>query len=474
MKIVVTNKDIIWNYIGAIFSLAGNFLLLPFILFFLNEGEIGLWNVFLAISGLVALFDFGFSPAFGRSVAYCWSGATRLTKEGCEFSQSTEVSYRLLKLVIKTCQLIYGIISLLALLLLSIAGTGYIYLISRSDFDGHYHFIPWGIFVITVFLNLYYGYFIALLRGVGAISSINQALITARIVQFVSTIAMLYFGGRLIAASIGFLLYSVTLRIACKNAFYKHKNIKANLLSVKKKITISEVLEIFRIISPNAFKEGLVSISNYLVSQASALIIAPFVSLAQTAMYAITLQFANAVGHISAAMVVAYQPTLQSAFINQNREEEKNIISKGIVSFYIMYIIGTAVVLFVALPILRLIRPEIQYDSIIFLLQSLYIFLFKNHTLFATFIGNTNRIPHMKAFIGSSVLGLISAFILVYYFNLGVWGVIIGPGICQLLYNNWKWPKFFISEMDTTLFSLVRNGCTYWRRIFLKKLKKKV
>lgn len=80
----VTRKSIVWSYAGTIFSMASNFLLLPIIFHFLNSQEIGYWYLILSINGLIALFDFGFDPAFARNIAYIWSGAKTLKSRGVD------------------------------------------------------------------------------------------------------------------------------------------------------------------------------------------------------------------------------------------------------------------------------------------------------------------------------------------------------------------------------------------------------
>ncbi|WP_102115977.1 hypothetical protein [Lactiplantibacillus plantarum] len=89
MNIKASKTDIIWSYIGTAFSLSSSFLLLPFIMIKLSSDELGLWYVFLAINGLVSLFDFGFDPAFARNVTYAWGGATRLRRVGAEFTSNS-------------------------------------------------------------------------------------------------------------------------------------------------------------------------------------------------------------------------------------------------------------------------------------------------------------------------------------------------------------------------------------------------
>ena len=81
MQIRSSTSDVSWNYIGIIMSMGSNFLLLPFLIRFIDSEMLGLWYVYLSIGGIVTLFDFGFNPTLARNVAYCWSGAKQLNEE---------------------------------------------------------------------------------------------------------------------------------------------------------------------------------------------------------------------------------------------------------------------------------------------------------------------------------------------------------------------------------------------------------
>jgi len=43
---------------------------------------------------------------------------------------------------------------------------------------------------------------------------------------------------------------------------------------------------------------------------------------------------------------------------------------------------------------------------------------------------------------------LILLFFLLGYLKLGLWGLILAPGIAQLCYQNWKWPMEMIKEIN--------------------------
>jgi len=471
MVIKTTKRDVVWNYIGTAFSMSSQFLLLPFLLLYLSNEELGLWYIFLAISSVVALFDFGFSPTFGRNVTYCWSGAERLTKEGCEYSENKEVNYKLLKKIIITCRILYALISSIALGLIGSIGTLYIIHLS-GDLEGYNHLIAWAIFCIAVFLNLYFGYFLALLRGVGALYKVNHATIFSRLAQILITILLLFLGWGLIGASIGFLMNGIILRFICQNAFYKHQGIKSNLDAVEEKITKKEVFDSYRIVSYNAYKEGIVSLSNYLASQSSSIIASLFLSLAQTGIYAISLQFATAIANLSASLVLAQRPALQSAFISGDEKSVKKLTINGMFVYYFLYFFGVLSVVLLVFPLLRLVRPDVIFDLPIFFGLAIYIFLWKNQSLFAAYIGNTNRVPYMKAFFLSSILGVIVSIIFVYYLNFGLWGIILGPGVVQLGYNNWKWMFFVLNEIQVSFFQFFVLGSQELKNILLSFFKK--
>ena len=95
-NIRLSKKDVLWNYIGTIFNLGTGLITLPLILKFLSPAEIGINYLFLSVSSLVGLIDFGFTPQFSRNITYVFSGASKLKKEGLgEDYQKTTFSFKL-------------------------------------------------------------------------------------------------------------------------------------------------------------------------------------------------------------------------------------------------------------------------------------------------------------------------------------------------------------------------------------------
>lgn len=84
MEVKITKKDVVWGYLAQFFNIGANILLLPLILHLLPSEVLGIWYIFLAISGFALMLDFGFQPTFARNVTYLLSGATKLKAEGVD------------------------------------------------------------------------------------------------------------------------------------------------------------------------------------------------------------------------------------------------------------------------------------------------------------------------------------------------------------------------------------------------------
>ena len=451
----ITRNDIIWNYIGTVISLGSNFILLPFILYFLDSNSLGIWYVFLSIGGIVILFDFGFSPTMARNIAYCWSGANQLIKTNVVFIENQSANYLLLKTVIETCKRIYFIISCIALFLMLSIGTYYIFYISIS-IPGNQHIIAWFIYTIAVFLNLYFGYYMVLLRGVGAIAIMNKVHICSRMFYLFLSIFLLACGFGLIAVAVAYLFYGFLFRQLSKKAFYRHENMIVHLKAITETISKHNVWKTFKIIWHNAWKDGVVSISGYLANQAGTIVCSLYFTLAETGIYAISMQLFTAIALISGALYNAYQPALQNSYINNDIKRSKTLLSYSMVIYTTLYICGFIGLLLFAIPFLSMVKKDVVFDYSILISIGIYIFLLKRHTYYASYISNTNNVPYMASFFISNIFGILLAIFLIHFWNLGILWLVFSQGIVQLAYNNWIWPNKVKKLLDISTMDMIK------------------
>lgn len=472
MAIKLSNKDYLWSYVGILLSLLSSVIMTPFGMYFLDEDSFGLWGIFQSLAAITTLFDFGFSTTFSRNINYCWNGAVRLKKTGAVYSSLTEPNFYLMKKTMTACRTVFLILSTSAFVLLGSMGTVYIVYIS-APIGGVRPVIAWLIYALAVFLNLYFGYYGSFLRGVGAISDVNKATVYTRIIQILLTVILLWIGCGLIGTSIAYLAYGTLYRQFSKNRFYKFKGIGKGLKAVSAQISNEEVKESFFIVWHNAWREGLVSLSNYLANQACTVICSIYLSLPQTGTYSLAVQLATAVSQVSAVMYTANQPVLQSAHINNDEEKKKRTMSLIVVSYVVLNIVGLFFIIAIGLPILRLIKPNVVVGAGMMIGIGLYQFVLKFRNCYTSYFSCTNRIPYVKAFVLSALICVFLALISMGIFKLGVWGLILSQLVSQCIYNAWAWAVKAHRELKLSFNCTVKYGFEEMKIIFVSVVKNK-
>lgn len=457
MKINLSKQDILWSYIGTILSMGANLLMLPFLMIFLDENTLGLWYVFASIGAIATLFDFGFGVTFARNVTYAWAGARELKKEGAELAINSEPDYRLMKKVLKTCKIIYGIIAGSALLLLLTLGTGYVIFVSR-EINGYTYIIAGIIYAVAVFLNLYYGYYASFLRGVGNVAQANKNTVWARLLQIILMVVLLFMKFGLIGACVAYLAYGTLFRLLGKHYFYKYKGIGENLSKVKYEPSGDEIKEMISIVWHNAWRDGAISLCNYCCNQVSTLICSAYLSLAETGTYSIGVQIASAIATIAGTLYNTYQPELQVAYISADKDKMRKTMSMIVVSFVYLFFLGTASFCVIGIPFLKLIKPSAVVSIPILIGLCVYQFILKYRNCYTSYFSCTNRIIYVGGFTISAILCVGLSFVAIGPLNMGIWGLISAQIISQAVYNLWKWPSLGHKELGLSIKDMIYIG----------------
>lgn len=467
MAVRLNKRDYLWSYIGVVVSVGSSAIMLPFILHYLNEDMYGLWGVFQSIAGITTLFDFGFSVTFARNINYAWCGASELKKTGAVFAENGEPNFALMKRTMTACRYVFLLLAGLALACMALLGTAYIRHICRNV-PGTEPLIAWGFYALAIFLNLYYGYFNAFLRGVGAISAANRVTVAAKTIQIALTIVLLAGGCGIVGTGVAYLLYGMFLRLLSKRAYLRYRGIGKGLAGVRGKATRTEIRDTFLIVWHNASREGVVTLANYLANQACTLISPLFMTLAETGVYALAVQLTTVLSNVAGALYNANQPVLQSAYVSNDRELTRRTMSLIVVSYVALYLVGLLAIVTVGLPVLRLIKPATTPSVAVLLGVGLYQFLLKFRNCYTSYFSCTNRIPYAKAFLISSTLGVALAVGMLAV-GWGIWGLILSQIISQGCYNVWIWPVRAHREMGLTPPETLRYGWEEMLEIIRRK-----
>ncbi len=438
MDVSINRSDVVWSYLGVIVSFTASVITLPVVIYFLDGDLLGLWYVFGSIGGITLLFDFGFTVTFARNITYCWSGARALKKTGTTSNVAGEPDFKMMRDVLYTCKRIYLIISLTAYFLLLTIGTVYVVHIS-SGIEGSQHIIAWLIYSTGAFLNLYYNYYDSFLRGVGAVKQANKNRVFARLAQLAAMLILLLSGCGILGLAIAYLLFGIVFRSLGKLTFYNYKGIGEELKKVSEPVENGTIKKLFTTIWYNAWRDGVVAISAYLVGQASVVLCSMYLTLSETGMYSIGLQIANVVQVFSSTLYVTYQPALQSNWVKGNKEEVKRLMLRIIKVYILSYVVGVIGVITVGLPILRLIKPDVIIGIPLMLTIFASCFILGYRDCFTSYFSCTNRLIYVRAFLISSILCVLLSVVLIQCVHLNVWGLVVAQIISQMVFNAWYW-----------------------------------
>ena len=456
-----TKKDILWSYFAQIFQFGAGIIVLPIVLKKLPSNELAIWYVFLTIYSLVNLLDFGFRPTIARNVSYVFSGLKSLPTKGIgsihDVTES-QIDYHLLSLLTATCEKIYRIISICCLVSVAFASL-YVYSLI-SDFENKTYIIcAWFIFGCSCTLNFYFSYYGAFLIGCGKIKESRKIVIYSKSIFIFATYFGLAFDWGIVAISFAHLLNSLTVRWLSYKYYYS-RNLKNKIKRFSQPHGKEELQKIFKALWGNSYRLGLVSLGSFLILKFNYFICISFIGVQIAAQYGLTQQLLEFSIECCLVIFNTYLPIINANRIQRNTENVKKFFSISLIIAWLTYMSAVIVIICFGQWGLLLLKSQTFLLPVkLFLFYSFVMFLEFNHSISAALITTKNEVPFvLPALISGCFIALFS-FIAVKYLALGVFGVIFSQFIVQLVYNNWKWPKVVLDDLETTPLNLIRIGC---------------
>lgn len=441
----IGKKEIVWSYAGTAFSVGAGILLLPFILNKMPQETVGIWNIFQTITALVFMLDFGFRPTFARNISYIFSGVKTLQKNGVRHIDSdAEVDYGLLKGTLIAMRRFYRWIALAVFVVLLTAGTVYFYyILQKYNGDHRDAMIAWIILIAINCYNLYTFYYDALLTGKGYITRSQQINIFGQAIYIVLAIGLIYTGFGLTAIVSAQLVATIVRRVLAYRVFFT-PNMKIKVDSFEAK----EPKEILSAISPNAIKIGLTQLGGFLVNKSAILIGSAFLSLEEIACYGITIHVMDVLARCATVPYQSYMPKLAQFRAENNLAQLKRYYLLCISSLWLIYAVGGLAWVLLGDWALDIIHSQTHFLPTTMLCVLLIISTLEhNHAVSAGFIMADNRIPFFIPSLASGAATVLLLWLFLDPFDMGIWGLVLAPGIAQLAYQNWKWPSVVIKEL---------------------------
>ncbi len=420
-------------------------LLLPFILNKMPQETVGIWNIFQTITALVLLLDFGFRPTFARNISYIFSGVKTLQRDGvAQTTSDADVDYSLLKGSLFAMRRFYRRMALAVFGLLATAGTAYFwYILQKYSGDRQDALIAWLMLIAINCYNLYTFYYDALLTGKGYVTRTQQINMLGQGLYIGIAIGLIYAGLGLTAIVAAQLVSTIIRRILTYRVFFTPE-LKSRLADV----TPQEPAEILRTITPNAVKIGMTQLGGFMVNKSAILIGSAFLTLEDVASYGITLQVMDILARCALVFYQSYLPKLAQCRAEKDLTALRRYYILCTVSMLLVFLFGGLAWIFLGNWALSLIGSQTYFIPTAMLTVMLVIGLLEhNHAQSAGFIMADNKIPFFIPSLVSGAATILLLWLFLGPLHMGMWGLILAPGIAQLAYQNWKWPSVVIKEL---------------------------
>jgi len=413
----------------------------PFIVIFLSakylsKDESSVWILFLSTTSLLMLFDFGFSPTIIRYTSYIAAGAQSLTKKGVDgVVLDNMVNYPLLNRFVKDINLVYTLLAIVAAVIFG--GGGLLYFKSIVPDSIQKEIFPaWIIFSIGLILNIKYLYFAPLITGLDKISDTYVANVISKGIWVCATVFSLNIHASILWLSVCYVLSVLSGRII----LHYFMNYKDNIWLAGHGYGI-QTCSTLPFVYSNTWRLGVVSFGGFLINRGTTYLAGVVDSLDAGAQYALSVQMFFSIMAVVNVLMSQLLPMLSRARI----AKDKLLLKKASL---IIYALTLASFIFIGLSfvflnewLLSLFKVNVHFlpQSLLLLLGVVFM-LEISHSTCATIITTKNEVPFVAAAIISGVSVIFLSSILSISFSLGIVGLIIGQGLVQLLYNNWKWP----------------------------------
>jgi O-antigen/teichoic acid export membrane protein len=444
----INKADVIWNYAATILRVASYALLLPFILRTMPSEMVGVWSVFMAINSFAALLDLGFSPSFTRNVTYIFSGIKTLRVTGFhEEDTDKTVDYGLLKGIIVAMKWFYLRMAVILFLLLATLGTYYLWTVLKNYKGPQTEiYIAWMVLCAICTYTIYTQYLDCLLQGRGHVKRSKQIVIVGQSVYIVIAAAFILAKFGLLAIISAQAISVIIIRVLVSKSFFT-KEIKEALHNAIPRPR-KEVLDA---IYPNAIKIGLTWIGAFVIQKSSILIGSLHLPLEDIATYGITIQLISMIANFSTVYTSTYTPKIVQSRVTKDTDAIKEVYIKGQVVLILTYVAGGAAILFLGKWGLALIGSKTQLMSFVLIALALVIaFLESNHGIAAGVLLTNNEVPFFKASLVAAAVTITLLYVMLYRFNMGLWAMVLAPGIAQL-YNNWRWPYELYRQLNISI-----------------------
>lgn len=453
-----------WSYVSYFLNFGANIIVLPAVLKFLSDAELGLWYVFITVSTMIQLLDFGFSPSIQRNVTYVWRGAPRLCREGFSDIRSDFATYSPLlmhKIVLVSNRIYLTLCSAMLLLMLSV-GSGYVIYVARGMRWQEY--LPaWIVYACGNVGCIYWGRWVTYLGAVGQVAASQKVIIAIKSLYILLAMLGLWAGWGLMAVASAFVISTLLPRVFAQWLFQR---IAFPGGRPRIRLHRRELSLFWHILWFNAKRHGIAALAGIIAAHSLMLICSWFFGLEECAKYGLSLQLLTVAASTGSVIFTAYFPAFNAARVSGEHERLRDMFSLTMTVAWGIMLAGSTVIVLGGrwcLDIFGIGKQLLPRWTLILL--ALNIILERNMSLCCGMITTGNRIPFAGATLAAAGVSVVALLGLAMAGCRDFMWMIATVLLVQGAYNYWRWPYEVCRELGLNPLSILRRGCSYILRL---------
>lgn len=452
MRTHTHRRDVAWGYLAQALNIGAGLLLLPAVLRYLPTDDVGIWFVFITLSSLAQLLEFGFQPTIARNTAYVFAGARALTEHGVptEVHGGEQMDAHLLADLVRASRAIYRGVAAVSGLVLLVGGSAYVMSVVSPRQDLFTVLCAWWFFAAGYMLNFYFGYVNGLMQGRGDVAAANQVVIINRASMLICGGTALALGGGLLGLGAATFVACVFGRLVALHFFRRGETGAGCGETGSVRLTV-------KLLWHNASRLGAVQIGAFLIQRANVLVASSFLGISAAASFGMTVTLMMTLSGVAAVILQVRMPRLAAAQAKKDLDELREIYGEVLVVTWVTFLAGATILVAGGELVLHLIGSNTPLISTpLLVLFAAIMMLELNHSLAAGYLTTRNQVPFLKAGLISGVLICACSILLVKRFEVA--GLIAAQGLVQLSYNNWKWPREARKDLEVGWTELIALG----------------
>ena len=437
-------STVVWSWVFNGFRLATGLLLLPLVLRKLSTEELGMYYVLLSQVALAPVIDFGFSSTILRFVSYAMGGAETIQAHGVSKGTESGPNFGLLWQLFFTTRALYRVMALIVLVVLGLWGTYIVELRIYETPSPNLVRGAWLITLIATVLNVYSSWAPVFLRGMYDVLTSVRITVLASVVRFLVAVGLLLAGAGLMSLPLGDLTGSLIQQIIARRTCLRRLRRQPPPAKV-------DVWQNLKIMWPNSWRQGMLSLSGYFTGNASTAICLSVLGLAANARYGLSIQLMGVISGMAGVWTQVKWPLVGQQLARHDYAAVQRTLWPRMWLQYLTFMAMAAGLLLCGQPLLRLFGSGKQMLALPWLaLLVVSSFLETQVSIWGALIATGNRIPYMWPSVAANLLSFALSLTLIHTTSLGLGAFVLAPILANTLFNYWYWPRYAARGIQTT------------------------